>query len=54
MSDLILAKAEKSMAAREAFRASGQREPLPLYCPEHDNWQRQHDEVAAEWRDAWC
>jgi hypothetical protein len=54
MSDPILTKAEKCMAAWEVFRASGQREPLPLYCPEHDKWQQQHDEVAADWRDAWC
>jgi hypothetical protein len=54
MSDPILAKVEKCAAAWEAFSASSQREPLPLYCPEHDNWERQHNEVAATWRDAWC
>ena len=53
MSDPILAKVEKCMAAWEVFSASGQREPLPLYCPEHDKWQRQHNEVAGAWRDAW-
>ena len=31
-----------------------QREPLPLYCHEHDKWQRQHDVVTDAWRDAWC
>ena len=54
MNDPILTKAEKCVAAWEVFRASSQREPLPLYCSEHDKWQRQHDEVAANWRDAWC
>jgi hypothetical protein len=53
MSDPILAKAEKCMAAWEAFSASGQRESLPLYCPEHDKWQRQHNEVTAYWSVAW-
>jgi hypothetical protein len=50
MSDPIVAKTEKCMAAWEAFRASGQREPLPLYCHEHDEWQRQHNEVTDDWR----
>ena len=54
MSDPILAKAEKSMAAWEAFRASGRREPIPLYCHEHNQWQQQHNEVTDAWRDAWC
>jgi hypothetical protein len=54
MSDPILTKAEKCMAAWEVYRASSEREPIPLYCPEHDKWQRQHDEVTADWRDAWC
>ena len=54
MNDPILAKIEKCLAAWEVFRASGQREPLPLYCPEHDKWQRQHNEDASAWRDAWC
>jgi len=54
MSDPILHKTEKCMAAWEAFRASGQREPLPLYCHEHDEWQRQHNEVTDDWRVAWC
>jgi hypothetical protein len=54
MSDPILAKAEKCMVAWEAFRASSHREPLPLYCHEHDKWQRQHDVVTDAWRDAWC
>jgi hypothetical protein len=54
MSDPILTKAEKCMAAWEVFRASSEREPLPLYCPEHDKWQRQHNEVTANWNDAWC
>jgi hypothetical protein len=54
MNDLILAKIEKCLVAWEAFRASGQREPLPLYCHEHDKWRWQHAEVTAAWRDAWC
>jgi hypothetical protein len=54
MSDPILAKVEKCTAAWEAFSASSQREPLPLYCPEHGKWERQHNEVAGAWRDAWC
>jgi hypothetical protein len=53
MNDPILTKIEKCLVAWEVFRASGQREPLPLYCYEHDKWQRQHDEVTADWRDAW-
>jgi hypothetical protein len=53
MSDPILAKVEKCMVAWEAVSASSQREPLPLYCPEHDKWQWQHNEVARAWRDAW-
>jgi len=51
--DPILTKAEKFMAAWEVFRASAQRQPLPLYCNEHNKWERQHDEVAGAWRDAW-
>jgi hypothetical protein len=47
MSDPILAKIEKCMAAWEVFSASDQREPLPLYCPEHDKWQRQHKKSLA-------
>ena len=54
MSDPILAKAEKCLAAWHAFRASEQRQPVPLYCTEHDKWERQHNEVASAWRDAWC
>jgi hypothetical protein len=54
MGGAILAKIEKCMAAWEVFSASGQREPIPLYCPQHDEWQRQHDEVAGAWRDVWC
>jgi hypothetical protein len=54
MSDPILAKVEKCTFAWEAVSASSQREPLPLYCPEHDKWQRHHDELARAWRDAWC
>jgi hypothetical protein len=53
MSDPILAKVEKCTAAWETVRASSQHEPLPLYCPEHDKWQLQHNEVARAWRDAW-
>jgi hypothetical protein len=53
MNDPILAKIEKCLAAWEVLSASSQREPLPLYCPEHDKWQRQHDEVTADWRDNW-
>jgi hypothetical protein len=54
MSDPILAKVERCTAAWETVRASSQREPLPLYCPEHDKWQLQHNEVARAWHDAWC
>ena len=54
MSDPILAKVEKCTAAWEAVSASSQREPLPLYCAEHDKWELQHNEVARAWRDAWC
>jgi hypothetical protein len=54
MADPILAKIKKYLAAWEALSASSQREPIPLYCPEHDKWQRQHDEVAVNWNDAWC
>jgi len=54
MSDPILAKAEKCLAAWDAFTASGERQPVPLYCTEHDKWERQHNEVAAAWRDALC
>jgi hypothetical protein len=53
MSDPILAKVEKCTAAWETVRASSQHEPLPLYCPEHEKWQLQHNEVARAWRDAW-
>jgi hypothetical protein len=53
MSDPILAKVEKCTAAWETVRASSQHEPLPLYCPEHDKWQLQHNEVARAWRDGW-
>jgi hypothetical protein len=53
MSDPILAKIEKCLAAWEALSASSRREPLPLYCYEHDKWQRQHDENAGAWWDAW-
>ena len=52
MSDPILTKVEKCLAAWDAFRASGERQPVPLYCTEHDEWQRQHNEVAGAWRDA--
>jgi hypothetical protein len=34
--------------------ASGERQPVPLYCTEHNKWERQHNEVAAAWRDALC
>ena len=44
----------KCTAAWEAVSASSQREPLPLYCAEHDKWELQHNEVARAWRDAWC
>jgi hypothetical protein len=54
MSDPILAKVEKCTAAWEAVSASSQREPVPLYCAEHDKWELQHNEVARAWRDAWC
>src|SRR5262249_19650938 len=54
MSDPILAKVEKCMAAWEAVSTSSQRAPLPLYCVEHDKWELQHNEVARAWRDAWC
>jgi hypothetical protein len=54
MSDPILANAEKCLAAWDAFRASGERQPVPLYCTEHDEWERQHNEVAGAWRDALC
>jgi hypothetical protein len=54
MSDPILAKAEKCLAAWDDFMASGQRQPVPLYSTEHDEWERQHNEVAAAWRDALC
>jgi hypothetical protein len=53
MADPILAKIKKYLAAWEALSASSQREPIPLYCPEHDKWQRQHDAVTADWRDVW-
>jgi hypothetical protein len=54
MSDPILAKAEKCLAAAAALIASGQRQPVPLYCTEHNKWERQHNEVAAACRDALC
>jgi hypothetical protein len=54
MSDPILAKVEKCMVAWEAVSASSQREPVPLYCTEHDKWERQHNEVTGAWRNAWC
>ena len=54
MSDPVLAKAEKCLAAREAFIASEQCQAVPLYCTEHDQWERQHNEVAGAWRDALC
>jgi hypothetical protein len=54
MSDPILAKAEKCLAAWDAFRASGQRQSVPLYCTKHDEWERQHNELAGAWRDALC
>jgi hypothetical protein len=54
MSDPVIAKALKCLAAREAFIASEQRQPVPLYCTEHDQWERQHNEVARAWREALC
>jgi hypothetical protein len=54
MSDPILAKIETCLAAWEALSASSQREPLPLYCYEHDKWQRLHNDDASVLRDAWC
>ena len=54
MSDPVLAKAEKCLAAWDAFIASGQRQPGPLYCTKHDEWERQHKEIAGAWRDALC
>ena len=54
MKDPILAKIEKCLTAWKVLSVSSQREPLPLYCYEHDKWQGQHDEVASDWRDAWC
>ena len=54
MNDPILAKIEKCLTAWKVLSASSQREPLPLYCYEHDNWQRQHNEVIDAWSDAWC
>jgi hypothetical protein len=53
MNDPILAKIEKCLTAWEVFSASSQREPLPLYCYEHDKWQQQHNEDASAWWDAW-
>src|SRR5262249_9643069 len=53
MSDPVLAKAEKCLATWDAFMASGQRQPLPLYCTQHHQWERQHEELAGAWRDAW-
>ena len=54
MSDPILAKVEKCTAGWEALSASSQCQPLPLYSPEQDKWERQHDEVTDAWRDALC
>src|SRR6516164_6050462 len=54
MSDPVLAKAEKCLSAWDAFTASGKRQPVPLYCTEHNKWERQHNEVAAACRDALC
>jgi hypothetical protein len=54
MSDPVLAKAEKCLAAREAFIASEQRQGVPLYCTEHDQWERQHNEVAGALGEALC
>jgi IS5 family transposase len=54
MSDPILAKAEKCLAAWNAFTALDQRQPVPLYCTEHDEWERQHNEAVSAWRYAWC
>ena len=54
MSDPILAKAEKCLAAWDAFMALGYRQPVPLYSTEHDEWERQHNELAGAWRDSWC
>jgi hypothetical protein len=54
MSDPVLAKAEKCLATWDAFIVSSQRQPAPLYCTEHNKWERQHDEVAGAWRDALC
>lgn len=54
MSDPILGKIEKCLAAWEVLSASSQREPLPLYCYEHDKWQRQHNEDSSAWWDVWC
>ena len=54
MTDPVLAKAEKCLAAREAFITSEQRQAVPLYCTEHDQWERQHNELAGAWRDALC
>jgi len=54
MSDPVLAKAEKCLAAREAFIASEQCQAVPLYCTEHDQWERRHNKVAGAWREALC
>jgi len=54
MSDPTLAKAEKCLAAWDAFRALGERQPVPLYSTEHDEWERQQNKVADAWRDALC
>jgi hypothetical protein len=54
VSDPVLAKAEKCLAAWEAFIASEHRQTVPLYCTEHDQWERQHSEVAGVWRNALC
>src|SRR5215470_16766419 len=54
MSDPVLAKAEKCLATWDAFIVLGQRQPVPLYCTEHNKWERQYDEAAGAWRDALC
>src|SRR5262249_37763735 len=54
MSDPILAKAQKCLAAWDALRAFGERQPVPLYCTEHDEWERQQNNLADAWRDALC
>ena len=54
MSDPTLAKAAKCLAAWDAFKALGERQPVTLYCTEHDEWERQQNKVADAWRDALC